>query len=161
MFSLELADKFAKKGLLSYSVHPGSILTNLAQHMTAKDKAATGTGQITIAVVLDPLLINDFIGWFDENGNPKKNDTVVLKSIPQGASTYIVAAFDPSIAGEAYLRVTWCSDCADHSVLDQSGTYLTDCQLHMDQCRPHAKDKDAAAKLWTLSEAIVGQEFRY
>jgi hypothetical protein len=44
---------------------------------------------------------------------------------------------------------------------DQNGSYLVDCQVDMEAAAPYAVDKDNAAKLWTLSEEIVGQKFEY
>lgn len=64
------------------------------------------------------------------------------KSLPQGAATHIVAAFDPDIA-------------------DQTGEYLQDCQIDPKAREPFAVDSDAAEKLWTLSEDLVGQKFPY
>jgi NAD(P)-dependent dehydrogenase (short-subunit alcohol dehydrogenase family) len=42
LFSLELAEKLGKKGLLAYSVHPGSIVTRLGRHLSKEDRDATG-----------------------------------------------------------------------------------------------------------------------
>ncbi len=40
--------------------------------------------------------------------------------------------------------------------------YLQDCQLAADdEMKPYAVDKDSAARLWKLSEELVGQSFDY
>lgn len=44
---------------------------------------------------------------------------------------------------------------------DQNGSYLVDCQVDMKAAEPYAIDKEIAAKLWTLSEDVVGQRFDY
>jgi hypothetical protein len=40
---------------------------------------------------------------------------------------------------------------------DQGGIYLEDC--HVSVAEPYATDPDAARRLWTLSETLVGQPF--
>jgi hypothetical protein len=62
------------------------------------------------------------------------------KSVSQGASTTLVAAFDTSMKAH-------------------SGSYLEDCQIHDDKCPEWAKDIENAEKLWKLSEALVNQKF--
>ncbi|KAI9730263.1 MAG: hypothetical protein M1834_006027 [Cirrosporium novae-zelandiae] len=79
-------------------------------------------------------------GWWGEDGKPNTK-IIPFRSVEQGAANYIVAAFDPSIA-------------------DQSGKCIAACAID-DTAAPHALDKDNAEKLWSLSEKIVGQEFRY
>ena len=61
------------------------------------------------------------------------------KSLEQGAATTVWAAT---------------ADGLD----EQGGTYLADCQV-TDQHAPWARDRESAARLWTLSEKLVGQEF--
>jgi NAD(P)-dependent dehydrogenase (short-subunit alcohol dehydrogenase family) len=39
LFSVALADRFASRGLLSYSLHPGAIYTNLGNHLSEADIA--------------------------------------------------------------------------------------------------------------------------
>ena len=58
------------------------------------------------------------------------------KSLEAGASTHVVAAFDPSIA-------------------DKSGSYLQDCQVDP-SVAPHASSKEEADRLFDLSEQMVG-----
>ncbi len=61
------------------------------------------------------------------------------KSLEQGAATSVYAA---TAAG----------------LDEQGGTYLADCQV-TDQHAPWARDRESAARLWALSEKLVGQEF--
>ncbi|KAI8576442.1 hypothetical protein K450DRAFT_256773 [Umbelopsis ramanniana AG] len=76
----------------------------------------------------------------DYEGNVLQVSEADFKSLGAGTATHIVAAFDPNIASE-------------------SGSYMEDCQIAMDQAKPYAKDDTEAAKLWALSEEIVGQKF--
>ncbi|KAJ7230309.1 NAD-P-binding protein, partial [Mycena pura] len=78
-----------------------------------------------------------FSDYYNLDGTPKGD---WARSIGQGSATYFVAAFDPSIT-------------------DHSGEYLSDCKLAPEQVAPHATDKEAAKKLWKLSEKLVGQTF--
>ncbi|GLB41039.1 putative NAD-P-binding protein [Lyophyllum shimeji] len=78
-----------------------------------------------------------FSDYYNSDGTPKGD---WVKSIEQCTATHIVAGFDPSI-------------------VDKSGSYLTECKVANEQAAPYALDKEAAAKLWTLSEKIVGQKF--
>ena len=57
---------------------------------------------------------------------------------PQGALPTLYAATSPDAHG---------------------GAYLEDC--HVSEAAPHATDPDDAARLWALSEQIVGQSFKY
>ncbi|KAI9876064.1 MAG: hypothetical protein M1830_007425 [Pleopsidium flavum] len=63
-----------------------------------------------------------------------------MKSKAQGASTPLVAALDPKLAGS-------------------SGVYLDDCQIA--DVAPWAKDADKAQKLWTLTEELTGKPFSW
>jgi hypothetical protein len=76
----------------------------------------------------------------DHDGNVVDFSGVAFKTISQGVSTHLVTAFDPAIASE-------------------SGSYLVNCQIAMDQANPWATDDTQAERLWKLSEKLVGQSF--
>ncbi|KAJ6449858.1 NAD-P-binding protein [Mycena sanguinolenta] len=78
-----------------------------------------------------------FSDYYNLDGTPKGD---WARSIGQGTATYFVAAFDPSIT-------------------DDSGAYLSECKIATEQAALHATDKEAAKKLWELSEKLVGQKF--
>jgi NAD(P)-dependent dehydrogenase (short-subunit alcohol dehydrogenase family) len=61
------------------------------------------------------------------------------KSLEQGAATTVWAAVAPELDGFG-------------------GTYLADCQV-TDQHAPWARDPESAARLWALSELLVGERF--
>jgi NAD(P)-dependent dehydrogenase (short-subunit alcohol dehydrogenase family) len=80
LFSLEFAKRFESMGILSYSVHPGSVTdTPMGASVPKEDLISMG--------LLNP------------DGSPADPDE--FKSIAAGAATYIVAAFDPLIKGES------------------------------------------------------------
>jgi hypothetical protein len=62
------------------------------------------------------------------------------KTVPQGAATDIVAAFDTAITS-------------------LSRSYLEDCQIDNDHLKPYTHDDAQAKKMWTLSEQLVRQQF--
>jgi NAD(P)-dependent dehydrogenase (short-subunit alcohol dehydrogenase family) len=61
------------------------------------------------------------------------------KSLEQGAATSVWAATAPGLEGAG-------------------GSYLADCQVS-DHYAPWARDPASAARLWTLTEDLVGQQF--
>ncbi|KAJ7061976.1 NAD-P-binding protein [Mycena amicta] len=108
-----------------FSLSPGSVSTNFATSTLAR-----------------PVLTS--YGIVTEDGDPDLNSTLgqkmKWKTIPQGASTIMLAAFDPSLA-------------------DKGGSYLRDCALDNGSIAPHASDPAHAEKLWTVSENLVGVKF--
>ncbi|EWC47781.1 hypothetical protein DRE_02981 [Drechslerella stenobrocha 248] len=70
------------------------------------------------------------------------NLTVNWKSFAQGTATHVVAAFDPAIE-------------------PQNGSFLIDCQVTAipDPEASWATGKDNTARLWKLSEELVGESF--
>ena len=80
------------------------------------------------------------------------------KSQDQGAATMLVAAFDPALNGEsASNEVQKAGQVLTIDCAESSGVYLNDCQIA--EPAPHASDKQAAEKLWHLSEELVGEAF--
>ncbi|KAJ3528696.1 hypothetical protein NM208_g10090 [Fusarium decemcellulare] len=83
LFSIALAEKLGSKGLVSASLHPGVIYTNLGAHLdwTGDDAAAMQAADVIMGT--QPSLqsgISDF------------------KSPEQGAATHVYTAFSPDIA---------------------------------------------------------------
>ncbi|KAL8293625.1 hypothetical protein RQP46_000326 [Phenoliferia psychrophenolica] len=77
----------------------------------------------------------DKMGFSDANGDRVAGGNYHWKTIQEGASTQIVAAFDPTITAE-------------------SGSYLDNAQLANAATKPYALDKQNAEKLWALSEKM-------
>jgi NAD(P)-dependent dehydrogenase (short-subunit alcohol dehydrogenase family) len=61
------------------------------------------------------------------------------KTVEQGAATSVWAATAPELDG-------------------RGGTYLADCEV-TDEHAPWARDPESAARLWTLTEDLIGQQF--
>ncbi|KAK7022334.1 hypothetical protein R3P38DRAFT_2960544 [Favolaschia claudopus] len=83
-----------------------------------------------------PFLIQ--VGALNSDGRP--GNKYPFKTIPQGAATTVVAAFDTRID-------------------DQPGTYLKDCVVANDQAASHSRDTEMAKKLWTVTEEALGEKF--
>ncbi|KAF7348075.1 Short-chain dehydrogenase/reductase family protein [Mycena sanguinolenta] len=79
------------------------------------------------------------IGTLTPEGLPNP-DLSTWKTLGQGAATTVAGAFDTR--------------------LDlKSGAYLVDCVEANDKVAPHCSDPETAAKLWTVTEEIIGEKF--
>ncbi len=141
LFARELARRAGPQGLLSFSVHPGGIITDLGRHLNeelmndmldfsrTRSEAAAGASGATV------------------DGPPQAS--FEFKSVEAGAATQVWAATSPE------------AELADHN-----GAYLADCGLGVlgadpgvNGFLPYLLDDDHAAALWDLSEQLVGTPF--
>ncbi|KAG4295063.1 oxidoreductase [Fusarium proliferatum] len=131
LFSVSLAQKLGSRGLQSYSVHPGLILsTGLGTHLDfASMDADLGT----------------FIKSHRARGNSEGWTAIPPVPVEVGAATHAFAAFDPNIKASngAYLLESRVAD------------------PFVDTVKAWARDAVEAEKLWRLSEELVGQKFGY
>ncbi|KAJ7666684.1 short-chain dehydrogenase [Mycena polygramma] len=81
------------------------------------------------------------LGILGPDGLPNKQ-AFQWKTIPQGAATTVAAAFDPRIS-------------------DKAGSYLDDSTVKNESVSTHSSDPANAARLWTLTEKIIGEEFTF
>ncbi|KAJ7664362.1 short-chain dehydrogenase [Mycena polygramma] len=81
------------------------------------------------------------LGILGPDGLPNKQ-AFQWKTIPQGAATTVAAAFDPRIS-------------------DKPGSYLDDSTVKNESVAAHSSDPANAARLWTLTEKIIGEEFTF
>jgi len=141
LFARELARRGGSRGLLSFSVHPGGIVTDLGRH-------------------LDDELMNEMIAFAQARseaaasgdvstpgGAPRRG--IELKSVEAGAATQVWAATADGL--EAH-----------------NGAYLADCGVGVLGADPGANgflpyllDDDHGAALWDLSERLVGTRFTF
>ncbi|KAJ7757635.1 hypothetical protein B0H16DRAFT_1537292 [Mycena metata] len=106
----------------SYSVSPGAIFTNINQK---EESLADFKGA----------------GMLKEDGTPNEA-AFTWKTIPEGAATTTIAAFDPALDSVP-------------------GAYLDDSVVANEKVAPHSSDPATAAKLWTVTEKIVGETFTF
>lgn len=142
LFARELARRGAPHGLLSFSVHPGAIMTPLGRHLTedlmnemasfARERAATAAAAAPADAPADA-----------GDGIPGMR----FKTVEAGAATQVWAATAPELA-------------------DHNGAYLADCGLGVlggnpgtNGFLPYLLDDERAAALWTLSEDLTGIPF--
>ncbi len=126
LFALGLDRRAAAHGVRAFSVHPGSILTGLARHLTREQVAAFGA--------------------YDDEGKPKIDPERDMKSVPQGAATAIWCATAPSLAGHGGVYCENCDIAVERSAEDPA----------VDGVRAWAADPVAADRLWDLSKAWEG-----
>jgi len=80
------------------------------------------------------------------------------KTLDQGVATLLVAAFDPALNSEPGPLPCQRKNSADVMLTTgENGVYLDDCQFRKPS--KWASDPEKAARLWKLSEELVGQDF--
>lgn len=100
------------------------------------DPGAVGTTNLARSV---PMAVQQALGWFLEDGTI--NPDVPFISAQQSVASYVMAAYDPALQGQSSATISMAA--LDTSILD------------------YAKDPELAARLWTLSEELVGEKFDY
>ncbi|CAF3467793.1 unnamed protein product [Fusarium graminearum] len=130
-FESQFAICHLSRGLQSYSVHPGLILT-------------TGLGTHLDFASMEGDL-GAIIKAHRERGNTEGWKFLDPVPVEVGAATHAFAAFDPNLRANngAYLLETRVSD------------------PFVDTYKSWARDPVDAEKLWRLSEELVGQKFGY
>ncbi|KAJ6540327.1 hypothetical protein B0H19DRAFT_1175470 [Mycena capillaripes] len=81
------------------------------------------------------------LGILGPDGQPN-TEKRQWKTIPQGAATSVAAAFDPRLN-------------------DKPGAYLDDSTVKNESVIAHSSDPANAARLWTVTEKIMGEEFTF
>ncbi|NNC51939.1 MAG: SDR family NAD(P)-dependent oxidoreductase [Erythrobacter sp.] len=89
LFAVGLEQRLADKGIHSYSLHPGGIMTNLSRHMSDEDMA-------------------DLMERIRKNAEERGEQPEPFKTIPQGAATTCWAATAEELEGAGGL---YCEDC--------------------------------------------------
>ncbi|KAF6828529.1 short-chain dehydrogenase reductase family [Colletotrichum musicola] len=133
LYSLSLAEKLGSKGLLSFSLHPGVIWTNLGNHLEGDFE---GLSNRDTSEKADSILGTKYM-W-------KGFDT---KTPDQGIATHVQTAFAPGLEATEF-NGAYFDDCV---VADQNN----------EDVWPWATNKIDAERLWKLSEKLVGQEFKF
>lgn len=102
LFSVSLAARFADKGLISVSLHPGVIYTNLSSHLedTAWPELGTCYPNVGLKLSLSLIRLKAEIG---RNLALPRFGSFNAKSQQQGVATYVFAAFHESVS----MRSKW------------------------------------------------------
>ena len=125
LFALALDARLTEHGGRAYSVHPGGIFTPLQRHLPKEEMQA--------------------LGWLGDDGEPSEVAMAHFKSTTQGATTTLWAATSVALAD---FGGSYCEDC------DVARSVPAD-STEIGGVRPQATDRDAAERLWRVSEAML------
>jgi len=131
--ALELDRRESGRGVRALAIHPGMIVTELGRHLTSDDISAMRARVAAAAEKAGPDATPGASRW---------------KTVEQGAATQIWAATAPELANRGGLYLEDCHVTGPSRDLNASNGYA-----------PWALDADGAAKLWPLSEKLVGASF--
>lgn len=124
---------FNARGVQAVALHPGGIRTNLGRYLCKED-------------------MKGMIGrFFNDDGSMREDSGWEFKTLEQGASTTIVAAFDPALRGGEYLH-----DCQVAPIVAAARDMA---ELMKGGVAEHAIDEESAERLWALTEKMVGESF--
>ncbi|KAL6797578.1 hypothetical protein GGI42DRAFT_76546 [Trichoderma sp. SZMC 28013] len=126
LFSIGLAKRFGDRGVLSYSLNPGAIITNLGAHL---DFAPGGDLEVLARV---SKLTGSPFGW---------EETKEMLTPERGIATHVFASFDPVLKEHNGAYLLEKAKVADY---------------YVDAVHPHAISDIEANKLWDLSVKAVG-----
>jgi NAD(P)-dependent dehydrogenase (short-subunit alcohol dehydrogenase family) len=128
LFARALDTRGEPHDVRAFSVHPGGVITDLVQYLSAEDLRAAGAIDAAGRPVIDP-----------ENN---------LKTREQGAATTVWCATSPDLAG---MGGVYCENCdIAIAVSLESKEKLG--------VKPWATDPELAERLWRLSSRLTGIE---
>ena len=135
LFARELARRAGPAGLLSFSVHPGAIVTELGRHLTE---------ELLIEVIADTQRRAEAAAKTEGRAEPEE---LHFKTVEAGAATQVWAATAAELADHngAYL-----ADC---------GLGVLGANPGVNGMLPYLLDDEKAAALWTYSEELIGEPF--
>lgn len=125
LFAVALDKRGKAQNVRAFALHPGTVLGPLARHLTEDEIKAFDVYDDQGKVVIDP-----------------QRD---LKNFEQGAATAVWCATSPLLAG---LGGVYCENCDVAAVTPNDGSSRFG-------VNEWAIDKDAAEKLWAISEEMI------
>lgn len=134
LFALELDKRGKSHGIRAFSVHPGSIVTNLSRFLSDEEMESMGA--------------------IDEEGRRAYTEfTEDRKTIEEGAATIVWCAVSKDLNGKGgvycqNVDIAPLVDIESSDDVNPRGVY------------PWAVDEEASEKLWTLSENLTGVNFK-
>jgi NAD(P)-dependent dehydrogenase (short-subunit alcohol dehydrogenase family) len=139
LFALELDRRGSSEGVRAFSLHPGSIVTDLGRHLSREDLKAFGV--------------------IDEAGEPIIDPSKNMKTPQQGAATSVWCAVSPLLEGKGGL---YCENCDVSPLLSENAEPLTAQSAaargqgsSAQGVLPYAIDPENARRLWALSEKLL------
>lgn len=131
LFALGLDIQGQAHGVRAFSVHPGSILTELQRHASIQDLQAAGLR--------------------DAQGNIPEKIAARYKTPEQGAATTVWCAVNAQLDGHGGV---YCEDCDIAAPIQVDEKGLTG-------VKPWVCDPERAQRLWQLSEELTGARFDF
>jgi len=130
LFAVHLDMLGEAHGVRAFALHPGSIITGLARHMSHDELRAAGV-------------------VFDDQGQPSVAASSGLKTVEQGAATIVWCATSAQLdgMGGVYCEDVDVSEVAADGAAPGAGV------------RTWAIDPEFASRLWSLSEKLTGVTF--
>ncbi|MBV13402.1 MAG: oxidoreductase [Flavobacteriaceae bacterium] len=126
LLAVEINTRMKNRGIKSYSVHPGGIVTPLQRHLENEEMVA--------------------LGWKKEDGSLSDMAAAAFKSPSQGASTTLWCATSPMLND---ISGVYCEDC-DVAPRQSDGP-----EARYVGVADWAVDTDEATKLWELTEQMI------
>lgn len=133
LFALELDMRGKAHGVRAFSVHPGSIVTNLSRFLSDEEMKAMGA--------------------LDQDGRRAYAEmTDERKTVPEGAATIVWCAVSKQLDGKGgvYCQNADIAPLVPRDRMDEPG---------VTGVWPWAADEQDAGRLWTLSEELTGVPF--
>ncbi|KAJ7484955.1 hypothetical protein B0H11DRAFT_2279603 [Mycena galericulata] len=147
-------DAIAAPDREKYSITAAYCQAKSANILTALELSKRSAGRSTPIVSIPVVRVYDTkckeesipempqaLGILGPDGLPNKYK-FQWKTIPEGAATTVAAAFDSRIS-------------------DQPGAYLDDSTVANQAVAAHSSDPAKAARLWTVTEQIIGETFTF
>lgn len=105
LMAISLAEKLAARNVLAFSLHPGVIFTNIANHLLEDlDGSFEELGMCFPFSGLSFFSLTDRTAALDRaQGNSEGWKGLDPKPLETGVSTHIYAAFDPDLASKSPL----------------------------------------------------------
>jgi NAD(P)-dependent dehydrogenase (short-subunit alcohol dehydrogenase family) len=140
LFALALDKRAKAEGVRAFSLHPGSIVgTGLEKHLSNEELRAAGV--------------------VDEDGKPILDPAKNLKTVEQGAATSVWCATSPQLDG---MGGVYCENCDIAPLVEDEAKRSNDPVRRVGSMAlgvmPYAVDPEAADRLWSLSERLLGLE---
>lgn len=132
LFALAADERGESSGIRTFSLHPGTILSNLSRHLSNEDLEGFGVS------------LQDPHGYLPPGDSAAEGG--IFKTIAQGAATTVWCAVSPQLKGYGGV---YCED-VDIAVVSEAE------DPREPGVKPWAIDPEAAEKLWQLSERLTG-----
>ena len=134
LFAVELDHRGQSEGIRAFALHPGGIVeTGLVKHLSEDALKSAGALNAEGTPIIDP-----------DKG---------LKNVEQGAATQVWCATDPRLDG---MGGVYCENSEISRIWHEGGDQFSiDGPLNEGGVMPYAVDREAAARLWTVSQQML------